>query len=190
MKVSAILFCSLCILLAASSLQAGEVVLYGGSQKPGTLSFDALSEVPGDFLQGDWGSTFGVRLSAGKVVGLEQNFSFSPEFAVSGVHAFQTDTNLLVQAPGWFAPYVTAGIGYMYTWGQDSFPEDLDPGKIAAYAYNIGSSFSLNYGGGIKLRRVMGPMGFNFDIRGYTLTSARDGALNLVQMSGGLVFTW
>ena len=190
MKASVILFCSLCILLAATSMQAGEVVLYGGSQKPGNLTFDALSHVPGDLLKGDWGSTFGARFSSGRVIGLEQNFSFSPEFAVSGVYAFQTDTNLLLQAPGSFAPYVTAGLGYLYTWGEDTYPEDLDPGKIAAYAFNIGSAFSLNYGGGIKLRRMMGPMGFNFDIRGYTVPSARDGALNFVQMSGGLVFTW
>ena len=190
MKISTIIICSICILLAASSLQAGEAVIYGGSQKPGSLSFSALSEVPGDLLQGDWGGTFGARFSAGKVFGMEQNISFSPQFAVSGVYAFQTDTNLLLQVPGKFVPYATAGIGYIVTWGQETFPEDLDPAKIAAYAFSFGSAFSLNYGGGIKIRRLLGPMGFNFDARGYTIPSARDDSLNFIQLSFGPVFTW
>ena len=189
MKISTILLCCICILLAASSLQAGELVLYGGSQKPGTLTFDSLSEIPGNLLEGTWGGTFGVRYSAGRVIGIEQNISFSPRFAVSGVHAYQMDTNLLLQAPGKFVPYATAGIGFIVTWGQD-YPEDLDPAKIAAYAFNIGNKFTFNYGGGIKIRRVLGPMGFNFDARGYTIPSARDDTLSFIQMSGGLVFTW
>ena len=190
MKISSILLCCICILLAASFLQAGELVLYGGTQKPGTLTFDALAEVPSDLLTGTWGGTFGLRLSAGKVIGAEQNFSYSPRFAVSGVQAFQMDTNLLVQAPGKVSPYGTAGIGWIYTWGQSTFPEDLDPAKIAAFAFDIGSEFAFNYGGGIKVRRVLGPMGFNFDIRGYTIPSARDSSLSFIQMGVGAVFTW
>ena len=190
MKLSNILLCCLIILMASASLQAGEMVLYAGSQKPGTLTFDSLSEVPGGLMEGTWGGTFGARFSAGNVVGLEQNFSYSPRFAVSGVKAFQMDTNLLLQAPGRFVPYATAGIGYLYTWGQNSFPEDLDHGKIAAYAFNIGSKFAFNYGGGIKIRSVLGPMGFNFDVRGYTIPNARDSSLSFIQMSVGPVFTW
>ena len=190
MKISSILLCCICILFAASFLQAGELVLYGGSQKPGTLTFNDLTEVPSNLLEGTWGGTFGVRFSAGRVIGIEQNISFSPRFAVSGVHAFQTDTNLILQAPGKIVPYATAGIGYIRTWGQDSYPEDLDTAKIVAFAFNIGSKFAVNYGGGIKIRRVMGPMGFHFDVRGYTVPSARDDGLNFIQMSAGPVFTW
>lgn len=190
MKTLSILLCCIGILFAAAFLQAGELVLYGGSQKPGKLTFSDLSEIPGDVLEGTWGGTFGLRLSAGKIIGLEQNISFSPRFAVSGVHAFQTDTNLILQAPGKVVPYATAGIGYIRTWGQDAYPEDLDPAKILAFAFNIGNKFAFNYGGGIKIRRLLGPMGFHFDVRGYTVPSARDDSLNFVQMSAGPVFTW
>ena len=189
MKVSILLICSVFLLLTVSSVQAGEAIFYAGSQKPGKLTFDEASEIPGDLLEGGYGSTFGVRFSAGRVIGFEQNLSFSPRFARSGVHAFQSDSNLLLQAPGKIVPYVTAGLGFIVTWGQDE-PDELDPVKIANFAFSMGKEFTFNYGGGIKLRRLLGPMGFNVDVRGYTLPSARDGSLNFIQMSLGAVFTW
>ena len=188
MKVTTILF-GVCILIAASSLQAGELVLYAGAQKPGKLTFDSATEIPRDMLEGGYGGTYGIRLSSGRVIGMEQNFSFSPRFGRSGVHAFQMDTNLILQAPGKVVPYVTAGIGYIRTWGQN-YPEDLDPVKLATFAFNIGNEFALNYGGGLKIRRALGPVGLNFDVRGYTVPSARDGSLNFIQMSIGPVFKW
>jgi len=190
MKIPVILIFSAILLMTVSSLQAGEVILFAGSQKPGTITFTTEDlELPAVFLEGGTGGTFGIRLSGGKIFGMEQNISFTPRFGRGGVHAFQMDTNLVLQAPGKIAPYATGGLGFITTWGQN-YPTDLDPAKIAAYAFNIGNKFSLNYGMGIKIRRLMGPMGLNFDVRGYYIPDARESSLNVVQMSLGAVFTW
>lgn len=190
MKVSTIVICIVFLLLTVSSLQAGEAILYAGSHKPGKLTFNAASEIPGDLLEGGYGSTYGIRFSGGKAFGFEQNISFSPRFGRSGVRAFQMDSNLLLQAPGKIVPYATAGLGFIVTWGQGGEPESLDPVELANFAFSLGREFTINYGGGLKVRRLMGPMGINFDVRGYTIPSARDGSLSFIQMGIGAVFNW
>jgi hypothetical protein len=135
------------------------------------------------------GGTMGARFSAGRTVGMEQNISFTPHFGKPGVRAIQTDSNLLIQAPGKIAPYITAGVGFVRTWGQGQ-ESDLDLKKIASLAFNMGSKLSVNYGGGIKVRRLLGALGLNVDVRGYTIFNARDTSLHLIQTSAGLVFTW
>ena len=189
MKISKAWPSVIAVLFASSSLLAGEFVLYGGAQKPGKLTWSEATSVPEDLNEGQFGGIIGGRFSAGRVIGFEQNISFSPRFGKPGVKALQTDSNLLLQAPGKIVPYVTAGIGLVRTWGQE-LPSDLDPAKIAAFAYNLGTKFSINYGGGIKVRRLLGPIGINADVRGYTIPDARDGALHILQTSAGLVFTW
>ena len=179
----------LVVLFASSTLAAGELVLYGGAQKPGKLTWSEATDAPDDLLDGEYGETMGLRLSAGRVFGFEQNISFTPHFAKSGVRAFQTDSNLLLQAPGKVVPYLTAGMGMIRTWGQEMDPE-MDPADIAAFAFNLGTKFTLNYGGGIKFRRLLGPIGLNVDVRGYTIPDARDDSLHIIQTSAGLVITW
>ena len=187
------------LLSVAAPLFAGEVTIYGGAQKPGELSWANAS--PYEFvadLKGDFGNTFGVRFSAGRVVGVEQSIGYSPRFAKSGVSAFQTDSNLIIQAPGKIVPYATAGVGLVRSWGQDDFPTSLDPGEIAAFVFSVGNNFAVNYGGGLKIRRLWGPLGIGFDVRGYTLPgfkaevegcSTKKG-LNFIQTTAGLVFNW
>jgi hypothetical protein len=132
----------------------------------------------------------GVRFSTGRILGFEQNISYSPRFAKPGLKAFQMDSNLILQAPGRFAPYATAGIGYIRSWGQDA-PSDLtDLKKVAAFAFSFGSNFSYNYGGGLKLRKLIGPLGANVDVRGYTLPGVRNDNLSFIQTSAGLVISW
>jgi hypothetical protein len=189
MKLFSILLCSVIFLSAAASLHAGEVILYGGIQKPGKLTWSSTTAVPDDLLKGGFGGTLGIRMSKGRVLGFEQNFSFSPRFAKPGNKAFQIDSNLVLQAPGKIVPYVTGGIGYIMTWGQD-YPADLSPAKIAAFAFNVGKKFSVNYGGGIKVRRIMGPIGFNVDLRGYTVPNVHQDTLNFLQTSFGAVISW
>jgi hypothetical protein len=189
MKFFSILLCGIFLLSAASCLQAGEVILYTGFQRPGKLTWSSATTVSGDMLKGQNGNGYGARLSAGRVVGFEQNFCYSPRFAKPGVKAFQMDSNLVIQAQGKIVPYVTAGIGFVNTWGQD-FSADLDPGQIAASAFSFAKKFSINYGGGLKLRRILGPLGFNVDMRGYTLPGARDEGLKFTQISVGAMFTW
>ena len=189
------------LLSIATSLYAGEVIIYGGTQKPGGLSWSNV--LPGGSsannvdLEGDFGSTFGFRYSAGRVVGFEQGIGFSPRFAKPGVKAFQADTNLIIQAPGNIVPYGTVGLGVVSLWGQE-FPDSLDPEKIAAFVFSAGSNFAVNYGGGLKIRRIAGPLGINVDVRGYKLPGfetrydeiGTQKGLNFVQITAGLVFTW
>jgi len=189
MKISRIWLVAVFVLFASSSLLAGEFVLYGGTQKAGKLTWSEATDAPSDLFDGDFGGTMGARFSAGRVIGMEQSISFTPQFGKPGVKAFQTHSNLLIQAPGKIVPYVTAGIGFVRTWGQE-LPSDLDPEKIAAFAFNLGTKFSVNYGGGIKVRRLLGPLGLNVDVRGYTIPNARDTSLHIIQTSAGLVFTW
>ena len=188
MKTFPVLFCSFLLLSAASSLPAGDAILYRASLETGKLEFSSIADIPENLLEGQSGKTFGIRLSSGKTYGYEQNISYSPRFGRRGVKAFQMDSNVVVQSQGRFVPYGSAGLGFIFTWGQ-SYSEELDLEKMAAAAFNIGKKFSLNYGGGIKLRRIAGPVGFNFDLRGYTVPSARDGSLHFKQMSFGIVFS-
>lgn len=189
MKNSSLMLLVIFLLSTVTSLSAGEAILYGGAQKPGKLSYAAATETADNLLDGDYGSTMGIRFSSGGVLGYEQNISYSPQFGKSGVKAFQLDSNLILQAPGKVVPYVTAGIGFVKTWGRD-LPTDPSPMEIAAFAFSFGKTFSINYGGGLKLRRLMGPIGLNVDVRGYTLPDVRDGSLHFIQTSAGLVFTW
>jgi len=189
MKLSALLLVGVIFLSMVSSLHAGDFIIYGGFQKPGKIAFSSIPGVPSDLLNGDFGGTLGVRLSAGRIVGFEQNISFSPRFAKPEVKAFQMDSNLLVQAPGKIVPYGTAGIGFVTTWGKD-LPTTQDPAQIAAFAFNFGTKFSVNYGGGIKVRRLLGPLGFNIDLRGYTVPDLYNGKLNFIQTSFGAVLSW
>jgi len=186
------------LLITASSLSAGEVIIYGGAQKPGELGWkDASLPAAVNDLAGDFGGTFGVRYSAGRVIGFEQGIGYSPRFAKPGVKAFQTDSNLLIQFPGKIVPYGTVGIGYVRSWGAD-IPSETDPKKIAAFAFSMGNNFAINYGGGVKVRHLRGPLGINIDVRGYTLPSAEVASgdyatkkgLNFIQTTAGLVITW
>jgi hypothetical protein len=178
------------IFTTAASLSAGDVVFYGGTQKIGKVSFSSAEAVPDNLLSGDFGGTLGVRLSAGRILGFEQNISYSPKFAKPGLKAFQLDSNLVLQAPGKISPYATAGIGIIRSWGQDA-PSDLtDLKKVANFLFSFGTNFSINYGGGLKLRKLIGPLGANIDIRGYTLPGVHGENLNFIQTSAGLVISW
>ena len=186
------------LLSITTSLCAGEMIIYGGTQKPGDISWSNASPIEiGTDLTGDFGGTFGIRYSAGRVIGFEQSIGFSPRFAKPGVKAFQTDSNLIIQAPGNIVPYGTAGIGFVRSWGGD-VPTSSNPGEIAAFVFSTGNNFAINYGGGLKIRRLFGPVGINVDVRGYSLpgfegsfeNSTTKKGMNFIQTTAGLVFTW
>ena len=187
------------LLSITTSLYAGEMIIYGGTQKPGNISWSNASPMEiGADLTGDFGGTFGIRYSAGRVIGFEQSIGFSPSFAAPGVKAFQTDSNLIIQASGNIVPYGTAGIGLVRSWG-GAVPTSLDnPGEIASFVFSTGSNFAFNYGGGLKIRRLFGPVGINVDVRGYSLpgfegsfeNSTTKKGMNFIQTTAGLVFTW
>ncbi len=98
MRFSRVMTGMLIFLVGTSSLFAGDFILYGGLQNPGELTWSSAANVPGDLLNGGFGGTMGARFSTGRMIGFEQNISYSPRFAKQGVKSFQMDSNFLVQA--------------------------------------------------------------------------------------------
>jgi hypothetical protein len=72
-------------------------------------------------------------------------------------------------------PYLTAGVGLIHQYGDSDLP--------------VGTKFALNYGGGLKLPRLAGPLGLRFDLRGYR-AGAFSGSLNLFEVSGGILVSF
>jgi len=81
--------------------------------------------------------------------------------------------------PAGIVPYATAGVGSITTFG-DSL---LNLG-------DIGTKFDFNYGGGIKFRKLAGPLGVRFDLRGYSVPGVFNQTLNFVEGSVGLLFSF
>jgi hypothetical protein len=51
--------------------------------------------------------------------------------------------------------------------------------------------FTFSYGGGLKLQRLWGPLGFFGDVRGRTIPNFFNGhGTNLLELTGGLNFAW
>jgi hypothetical protein len=56
---------------------------------------------------------------------------------------------------------------------------------------NNASYFTFSYGGGLKVERVLGPMGFFGDVRGRAIPNLFNGhGTNLLELSAGLNFSW
>jgi hypothetical protein len=189
MKKISILLAVVIFISGAPFLKAGEAILYGALQKPGEINNPSTVSLSDNLREGQFGSAYGVRFSGSHATSIEENISYSPHFAKRGIKAFQSDTNLLLQARGKVAPYLTAGIGFITTWGQDD-PAETDPIKIAAHAFSFGKKFSMNYGAGIKVRRVFGALGFNIDVRRFTVRGVQDDNLTFFQTSLGALFAW
>ncbi len=165
---------------------AGQFTLYAGYLNPGTLNLDNVQT--GLNLRGT--GLYGARgeFDFLKIFGIEENIGFSPRLLNStlfpngtpgsDVRGFLYSTNFVVNIPlSRFEPYVTAGVGLIKPWGVDFTTFD--------------ATFAGNYGGGIKLNRLIGPMGLRFDVRGWrTADIAGAGSVNLFEASGGVTFTW
>lgn len=156
------------------SLCAGDATIYTGIQNPGKLTVDNVLRDP------NIGAVIGARISGGKVIGFEQSFGYSPNFLEGGHHAFNTQSNFVLAFPaGNISPYGTAGIGLVATGGKTIF----DGG-------DFGVKFTVNYGGGIKFYHLAGPIGFRFDIRGYTVPEVFNQSLNFIEATVGIMLSW
>lgn len=126
---------------------------------------------------------FGLRVSHGRVIGLEHTFAYSPNFIASDSKAVILNTNLILHAPlPRVRPYGTAGVGTVYIGGDSPT--------------SFGGKFAINYGGGVKVNLV-GPVGGRFDVRGYAIPgvereglSLRSQMLNVLEVTAGVVFTF
>jgi hypothetical protein len=164
----------------ASAACAQEVSVFAGGVFPGSVTVhDVLVSL-------DQSPIYGVRLSAPFALFLkaEGTFAFSNDFlfpeGTSGVtqaKGFLFDGNLVAGFPlGKVVPYVTAGFGLIYQYGSDNLP--------------LGTKFDVNYGGGLKLPKLIGPIGLRFDARGRSAVRVFSHSVNMFEFSGGVMFSF
>jgi hypothetical protein len=172
------------------AMAAGQFSIFGGYLNPGDRNLSNVGSSVQTGLQFRGTALYGLRGEADflKVLGIEQNLAFSPRLfnatlfpnGVQGSDArgILYSSNLVVNVPiGHFVPFATAGVGLLKAWNFDVNP--LSDTK-----------FAVNYGGGIKLNRLAGPVGLRFDLRGWSVRDVFGENLNMFEASGGITFTW
>jgi hypothetical protein len=163
---------------------AGQLSLFAGYLNPGEVNLDSVRES----LRFRGTSLYGARAEVDflKVLGMEHSFAFSPRLLnntlfpqeASDLRGFLYSGNLVVNVPlSRFVPYVTGGVGLVKPWGTGIRPFD--------------ATFAGNYGGGVKLNRLAGPVGLRFDVRGWrTADIANRGGINIFEATAAVTFTW
>jgi hypothetical protein len=155
------------ILAALPAYAENDFTIFGAAQHQGKLTLQSASTTAtttSNFNPHTFG-TFGIRIGHGKVFGGEHTIAYAPNFLEANTKAIIYNSDILVQAPlPKVKPYVTAGLGSIFSFGTDSSGRP-SLGKI-------GSKFAINYGGGAKVLPA-GPIGIRFDIRGYLIPSVK-----------------
>ena len=167
----------------------GQFSLYAGYLNPGgNLSLTTVSNGLTNTVNFRGSALYGARAEFDfhRILGLEENVGFSPRLFNSGFNVsasaadargFLYSSNLVVNIPlSHFVPYVTGGVGFMKPWGSGFKPFD--------------ARFAGNYGGGLKLDRLIGPLGLRFDVRGWTVANVFSKTLNMLEATGGITFSW
>jgi hypothetical protein len=158
-------------------LQAADLTFFVGGVNPGTIKYrDVKTSLDGSPI-------YGFRVSTGFVpfFGMEHTLGFSSDYLfpqhVTGTKdtkGFVYNSNLIISVPVHkTVPYFTFGAGMIRQYGSGDMP--------------VGTRFALNYGGGLKFPRVMGPLGLRFDMRGYRVGFSNK--LNLLEISGGVLLS-
>jgi len=179
------------VILGASQGKAasGQFSLYGGYlNQGGNVSLTTVSNGVTNTLHFQGSALYGARVEFDfhRIIGLEENVGFSPRLFDSAfrvpapsadTRGFLYSTNLVLNIPlGRFVPYVTGGVGFLKPWGTGFKPFD--------------ARFAGNYGGGLKLDRLIGPVGLRFDVRGWSVKNVFSRTLNMVEASGGVTVSW
>jgi hypothetical protein len=183
-KIVAVFFVLSALCVQNQAKAAGQVDFFAGYLNPGDLN---VSNVRSSLdLSGT--AVYGARLELDflKILGVEENFEFSPKLfngtilatpATNDARGFLYSSNLLLNIPiGRFVPFVTGGVGLIHPWNVDT---NL-----------LGTKFAANYGGGVKFNRLAGPVGLRFDVRGWTIPDFLENTLNVLEVSGGVTITW
>lgn len=174
----------------SSAASATDLTFFIGGAIPGKLSSDIVTSPTSTVRDLTNGPIFGFRLNNNilRVIGLEHTLAFSTDYLTpkavlnpQNARGFVYNTNLLVNIPvKKFIPYGTIGVGIIHQFGYPDSP--------------IGTKLALNYGGGVKFARLLGPLGLRFDMRGYRamrlLFVSSKGGLNIFEGSAGLFLSW
>jgi hypothetical protein len=155
-----------CVFSAIPAHAASDLTIFGAAEHQGKLTLQGATQtatITSNLDPRTFG-VFGIRYGHGKVIGGEHTLAYAPNFIDTGGRAFFYHSNLRVQFPfSVITPYGTAGLGTIFTWAKNQTATATD------FA-DIGTKFAINYGGGVKVLSK-GPVGVQFDIRGYTLPS-------------------
>jgi len=93
--------------------------------------------------------------------------------------------NLVLNAPiKRFVPYATVGVGLTTSKRILLAPLQL------LNLQEFGTKLAVNYGGGLKLTNLACPVGLRFDVRGYTLHDVFSQRMNIMEVSGGIMFSF
>lgn len=191
-----------CILAAVPAFAASDLTLFGAADHQGQLTLQGTSSTQTitSNLNPQTFGVFGIRYGHGNVIGGEHTFAYAPNFIESDGRAFIYHSNLRVQAPfPVIKPYGTAGLGWIFT-SAKSQTGTTPAAQVVGSIADIGTKFAINYGGGVRIL-PKGPVGVQFDIRGYTLPSVSfalpaagqsvktlNQSLNFFQVGLGVVF--
>lgn len=162
------------IILTSAPVNAGDLTLFGGLQQPGSITLGSAGGAATQLTNPRDFGVFGVRFnSSGGPIGIENTLAYSPNFLDGNGNAFIQSTNLIIGIPALkVRPYGTAGAGLIYAGGS---------GPAA-----VGAKFGFNYGGGVKVSAI-GPIGFRFDVRGYSVLGLESQTLKILETSVGLL---
>lgn len=172
---------------------AQQLTLYAGWENPGHLTLENVQSG----LKGS--GVYGIRFETDfiRIIGMEHTFGYSPDFvrpeifsSTGGSRALIYNSNVILNAPlGRLVPYATAGLGLMTSNRFFALPTPF-PLAATALGTKFGNHFAVNYGGGVKMVRLLGPLGVRFDVRGYTMPDVFSQSLNLFEVTGGLHFSF
>jgi hypothetical protein len=69
-------------------------------------------------------------------------------------------------------------------------PTAYDPGQTTTLLKNGNSFFGVSLGGGVRVAKLLGPMGVRVEARTRSLPNFLGDQLNWTEVTGGLTFTW
>jgi len=185
----ALIFLAAFLALSAQSYaQNFHFSVFGGWNKPGKVTVTNVQSG----LNGN--GMVGVRFEAdfARILGWENTFAYSPDFGQPEIltttgdsRALIYSSNLVLNAPiGHLSPYATVGVGLVTSKRALSRPSQV------LNFEEFGTNLAINYGGGLKLTRLAGPVGLRFDVRGYTLPDVFSQKMNILEVSGGIMFSF
>jgi hypothetical protein len=166
------------LMLSAMNLNASDLSFFVGGIIPGSINYNnvrtSLDNSP------VWGIRYGTSFV--RSFGMEHSLAFSSDYlfprgisSINDAKGFVYNSNLIINIPvGNLIPYITAGAGMLHQYGDASMP--------------VGSKFAFNYGGGVKLPRLVGPLGVRVDLRGYR-AGIFSNKLRIFETSGGVMIS-
>jgi len=165
------------LILAICSVHASELSIIGGRASSENLRTDSQSIDLDDY------SLLGARYEKDFlfILGFENSLLYgrrilTPTDSRGSDGLYYNTAFVLNFSSASVAPNVAFGIGFLYRFGNTS-PKS-------------GFSFLTNFGGGLKLRELLGPVGLRIDYRRVKFYGIQGSSVGTHEFSGGAVFAF